>query len=492
MIDAILVHPGAAKEIYGDLAKHSAAEPPLWCRLIGGYLMDRGYLIKIVDAEAEWLSANDVADFVLKNTARLVVLVVYGHQPSASTQQMIGARKAIKAIKSAIPNQKILLVGNHCSALPVKTLSEEQADYVCDGEGPVTVDGLLSNQPLESILGLVWRDGDNIRQNSVAPLLDLDKDLHGQVWGLLPMSTYRCHHWQAFDGTPRQPYAAIYTSLGCSFKCSFCMINIFQHTNHYRMRSPKAVAAEISNLVSQYGVTTFKIIDEMFVLNRQHVWQICNHLIDMKLGDHLNMWAYARIDTVKDTQLLDHMRRAGFKWLGIGIESASKHVRDGVGKGRFGNEQIIEAINRVRSVGFHIGGNFIFGLPDDTLESMQETYNLMCEINAEYTNIYCCMAYPGSPLHTTAKEKGWLLPENTDAGWAGYSQHNYETLPLPTETLIAAQVLAFRDEAFMKFHQRPEYLNMLQATFGDQAVADMKAILSHGKPKRKLLGDTQT
>ncbi len=489
MLSVTLIHPGAAKEIYGALAEHSAAEPPLWCRLIGGYLKEHGHRINIVDAEAEWLSADDVADRILKSIPRLVVLVVYGHQPSASTQQMVGARKTIEAIRNILPNQKIVLVGNHCSALPVKTLIEEQVDYVCDGEGPVTIDGLLSDQPLATIPGLVWRDGDVIRQNTPAPLLDLDKDLHGQVWDLLPMKSYRAHHWQVFDGSPRQPYAAIYTSLGCSFKCSFCMINVFQHTNRYRMRSPKAVAAEMLHLVDVYGVTTFKVIDEMFVLNRQHVLQICNHLIDMKLGDKLNIWAYARIDTLKDQQLLWTMRRAGFRWLGIGIESASKHVRDGVEKGRFGNEQILEAVNRVKAEGIHPGCNYIFGLPDDTLESMQETLDLAIEINAPYANLYSAMAYPGSPLHTTAKEKGWLLPEDTDAGWLGYSQHSYQTLPLPTETLTAAEVLAFRDEAFLKYHQRPEYLDMLRTTFGEGAVTSMQQILAHGKPKRKLLGD---
>ena len=255
------------------------------------------------------------------------------------------------------------------------------------------------------------------------------------------------------------------------------------------MWSPANVAAQIANLVNTFGITNLKFPDEMFVLNRQHVLQICNHLIDMKLGDKLNIWAYARIDTLKDQQLLWTMRRAGFRWLGIGIESASKHVRDGVEKGRFGNEQIIQAVDRVKAEGIYPGCNYIFGLPDDALESMQETLDLAIAINSPYSNFYCAMAYPGSPLHSIAKAKGWQLPEDTDAGWLGYSQHAYETLPLPTDTLSAAEVLAFRDEAFVKYHQRPEYLSMLRTTFGESAVSSMQQILAHGKPKRKLLGD---
>lgn len=494
-LDLLLINAPSRIGVYGPLSEFAAIEPPVWALFITRYCLNRGYSVEILDAEAEGLTTSQTAALINEINPKLAVFCIYGQQPSASTQCLPAARETAMMVDGRVPT---LALGTHPSALPERTLREGPWTYVCQGEGPYQTNSILgglkhySNDDHPILSPGVWtKTPDNKIYFTHAEELiqQLDDQLPNQAWELLDMKKYRPHHWHLWTGDPNGGYASVQTSLGCPWKCQFCCINIPFGGNGYRMWSPANVAAQIANLVNAFGITNIKIPDEMFVLNRQHVWQICNHLIDMKLGDQLNIWAYARIDTVKDTQLLDKMRRAGFKWLGIGIESASKHVRDGVEKGRFGNEQITQAVGRVKAAGIRVGANYIFGLPDDTLGSMRKTFDLACEINSSYSNFYTAMAYPGAPLHKTAQEKGWLLPEDTDSGWAGYSQHNYYTLPLPTETLTAAEVLAFRDNAFMNYHLRPEYLNTLRTTFGDQAVEDMKNILALGKPKRKLLGD---
>ena len=167
------------------------------------------------------------------------------------------------------------------------------------------------------------------------------------------------------------------------------------------------------------------------------------------------------------------------------MESGSKHVRDGVSKGRFGDEDIIKAVKRVRGHGLHVGANYIFGLPDDTLESMKQTEALAHEINAEWANMYCAMPYPGSTLHRIAGERGWRRPEDPGGpGWIGYSQHAYESMPLPTETLPYTEVLDFRDAAFLRYYRRAAYVDMLRETFGEGAVDDVMAMLAMGRPRR--------
>ena len=43
-VDLLLINPGGRELIYQDLgAELTAIEPPLWCRLLGGYIQDRGY-----------------------------------------------------------------------------------------------------------------------------------------------------------------------------------------------------------------------------------------------------------------------------------------------------------------------------------------------------------------------------------------------------------------------------------------------------------------
>jgi radical SAM superfamily enzyme YgiQ (UPF0313 family) len=244
------------------------------------------------------------------------------------------------------------------------------------------------------------------------------------------------------------------------------------------MRRPERVVSEIDFLVKTYGVKTFKIIDEMFVLNGRHVMAICDLLIE--LGHDLNIWAYARVDSVKP-HMLEKLKRAGIQWLALGIESGSKHVRDGAEKA-LKNEDMIGIVRQIQAAGIKVIGNYIFGLPDDTAETMRETLDLAKELNCEFANLYSAMAYPGSPLYRTAIEKGWALPD----GWVGYSQHSYECQPLPTDTLTAAQVLKFRDDAFHEYFAHPPYLEMVSRLFGEETRRHVEDMAKH-RLRRKLL-----
>ena len=482
MIDVILIHAQAAHGIYGsDLASSLVAvEQPLWCRLIAGALLNRGFSVDIIDAEAENLDGSAVSSRVVAPTPKLVGIVVSGHQPSASTQQMEGARAVAKAIKMRWSQSKIIMLGNHPSALPERTLLEEPIDYVCDGEGPLTLEGLLLNRPLAEIPGLVWWSN-GIRKNPLAPLLDLNVDFHGNVWHLLKMSLYRSHNWQCFgDLSKRQPYAAIYTSLGCSYKCSFCMINVFQHTNRYRMRDPRQVVDEIIMLNRDYNVETFKFIDELFVLNRRHCEAVCNGIIEAGLGDRISIWCYSRVDTVIPN-LLSLLRKAGIKWLALGIESGSKYVRDGSNK-RLKNDDITQVVRDIQAADINVIGNYIFGLPDDDLDSMRETLNLALSLNTEFANFYSAQAYPGSPLYQEAISKGWNLPES----WRGYSQHNSDCRPLDTQHIPGAVVLKFRDEAFTTYFRNPAYQDMVLKKFGQETLDHVKQMTKY-QLKRKLV-----
>lgn len=490
-LDLLIINPGAAHGIYGELgARLVAVEPPLWCRLIAGYCRDRGYSVKIIDAEATGWSAKAVADRVGKLAPRLVCVAVYGHQPSASTQQMVGASATALEIKRVGPFP-IIMVGGHVAALPERTLAEERINFACNGEGPVTVAGLLAADYQEpkyhEIPGLVWKlqGWSAIQTNPPAKLLDV-KELHGNAWDLLPMKLYRAHNWQAFGNlADRQPYASIYTSLGCPYRCDFCCINAPFGTNRYRMRDPKDVVDEVEHLFSVYGVKTFKIIDEMFVLNEKHYREVAFRLVELqvRLGVEFNFWAYARIDTVKP-EPLSLLRDAGIRWLALGIESADPRVRDGARK-QMRNDDIKGVVRAIQAAGINVIGNYIFGLRDDDFVSMDETFNLAVELNTEFANFYSAMAYPGSPLYAQAVKEGWTLPET----WRGYSQHNDDCRPLDTKHITAADVLRFRDNAFEVYFARPRYQAMIAEKFGAETLEHVKEMLGY-RLKRKLLEET--
>ena len=495
MIDIVFIHPGAQHGIYGPLGETlTALEPPRWALILASYFVTRGHDVKVIDQEAERLNAEAVAQQVLVYAPRLVCIVVHGHQPSASTQQMVAAHDVAVWLKHEHVTSPVVMLGNHPSALPERTLREEPVDFVIDGEGPVALEGLLEyvkkyghqlrvHAPLSEISGLVWQKelaGDvSIVHNPLPPLLDMDRDLAGSVaWHLLDMTRYRAHNWQCLGDWPREPYASIHTTLGCSFRCNFCMINVFQHTNKYRRRSPENVVKEIVYLYRDHGVRTFKFTDELFVLNRNHYREICQGLAG--LGDQINIWAYARTDSPMDGFDLELMRRGGIRWLALGIESGSADVRGGANKAlkgdAGGNGGITATVAKIRAAGINVIGNYIFGLPDDTLESMEQTLDLALELNTEWANFYCAMPYPGSPLYDeVARDR----PQDLPPSWSAYSQHNRHSHPLRNKNLTAAQIIGFRDGAFRTYFSSSDYRAMLAAKFGPSAIEEVDRMLSY-------------
>ena len=491
----VLVNPGSRARIYQSLGTRlTAVENPVWAGLIATFARANGLSVEIVDAEADELSPEQAAARVKALSPVLAAIVVYGHQPSASTQNMTGASAIATAIKKADADIPLLMLGGHVASLPERTLEEEACDFVSSDEGLHTVVDLLHalNAPgdpdLSRVRGLVYRDHGHAVRNQAAPLVkNLDVEMPGVAWDLLPMTRYRAHNWHCFGDLEREPYAAIYTTLGCPYRCSFCciqapfkageqMMGLRADANSYRFWSPARVVDEIDLLVTRYGVRNIKFADEMFVLNQRHVVGICDRLIERAYN--LNIWAYARVDTVKDT-MLDKLKRAGFTWLALGIEAADDRVLTDVDK-RYQVGEVYDTVRRIKDAGINIIGNYIFGLPEDTHETMRQTLDLALDLNCEFANFYSTMAYPGSPLYEEAVRRGWQLPET----WSGYSQHSVDTLPLPTRYISAGEVLNFRDRAFDTYFTHEPYLKLVNDKFGSATLAHIREMTLH-KLERK-------
>lgn len=490
--DLLLINPGNRMQIYQHLGSElSAIEPPIWIGLIATFMRNYGFRVAVLDTNAEGVSPEETANRVSDMKPLISAVIVYGQNPSASTMVMPAAGAICRAIKEKTPHQMIVLAGGHVAALPERTLREEAVDFVSDGEGIYTILDLLhtlkcqNNCNLNNVRGLLFRDDrGNIVRNSPAPIVrDLNKEMPSIAWDLLPMDRYRAHNWQCFDHIDRrQPYASLYTSLGCPFHCDFCCIQApfkrgeaalgySSKINSYRKWSPEAVVAQIDTLVRQYGVKNIKFADEIFVLSKKHVLGICDLLIERNYD--LNIWAYVRVDSWTE-EMLEKMKRAGINWLCLGIESGSTRVRDDVHKG-YKHEALFRAVEAIQKAGIYILANYLFGLPEEDYESMEETLKLAMDLNCEFANFYCAMAYPGSNLYQRAVEKNLPLPES----WAGYSQHACETLPLPSNHLPGAEVLRFRDYAFYTYFTSSTYLQMIENKFGLPVVEHIRQMTGH-------------
>ena len=510
MIDCCFLTTENSKKSYQSLSKtYSAIEPPTWSLLLAESARSKGFKVNILDANAEKLDPANILLRLKEINPKILCLVVYGQNVNAGTANMSGAIFISEYLKKNNFKSPICIIGSHVQALPVETLKKEKSiDFVFTNEGVYALRNILklfdfTSQSLSTVKGIAFRVGEEIKMTppeKVVATKDMDNDLPGYAWDLLPFKKepfdlYRSPLWHAeYDLSKRTPYASIQTSLGCMFGCNFCMINLINRndndeigvaSNYSNMRfwSTDFIIKEIDKLLSM-GVKTIRIVDEMFLLNPKYYVPLCEKLVERNKDDTLRIWSYSRIDTVKRPEILKLIRKAGIKWLALGIESADKAVRLEVDKGKFEDVDVRKVIEKVHDADIHVMANYIYGLPGDTKETIEKTFNLSLELCTAGWNTYPAMALPGSQLYKDSIEKNVKLPET----YEGYSFHSYETLPLPTETLSPKEIVSLRDEAFIKYHTDQNFLELIKKKFGLQAANNIIE-MTKKKLKRKIKGD---
>ncbi len=486
-MDLLLIRSNDMKAVYGDTHRYVACEPPYWAGVIASYAREEGLEAGIIDAEAFDYSPEEVSSLVLEKRPAIVGLIVTGSNLSASTQKMKGAGLVCKAIKNADKDIPIFMWGLHPSALPQRTMEEEEIDYLIKGEGLRAVAQLTKGvkegaADWGSLDGLYYKENNKVVGNGRLNIADI-ADVPAPAWDLLPMERYMPHNWHLFGESREKAkgrYAVLATSLGCPFSCTFCAISALFGLKKVRFIDVSKVMSEIDLLVNKYHVKYIKMMDECFVLNEEYVNELCDRLIERNYD--LNIWGYARIDTVNQ-KLLEKLRKAGIRWLAFGVESGSIKSLNGVAKGQFDNEKVKRVVKMTQDAGIYVLTDFMFGLPDDDIEDMRASFELCREINPEWINFYVTMPYPGSKLYDEYVAKGEHLPND----WNAYAQYSYECTPKGTKYLSPTQVLEYRDWAFNAFFEgNSRFFENVQQKFGEGAVQEIKAMVKN-KLKRKLL-----
>ena len=504
MANVCFVVPSSAAKAYQDLAKtYSAIEMPTWAALLASAVRVKGHEPCILDFDACPATDEDAAEQIAATKPKLVVFGLYGQNPNSGTTMMIGAKSLATQLKLSHPNLKTAFIGSHTSALPHEVIQYRYVDFAFINEGVYGLLDLLETDlenDLDNVRGMWYKKHGLPRPTTGGCIVktdDMDVIMPGYAWDLLPkdknlLDKYRAHYWHTnFLEEGRTPFAAIYTSLGCQFGCNFCMINIVNRTSYeesivsadsrgMRFWSPELMLKELEYLYEN-GVRTIRLTDEMFFLNKKYYVPILQGIVAR--GMKFNFWAYARVDSVREDQL-KLFKDAGVNWLALGIESGNQQVRLEIDKGRFKQVNIREVVKQIKDADINVLGNYMFGFPEDTKETMQETLDLSLELNCEHANFYAAMALPGSPLYMEAKNNNWELPQTFDE----FAFLSYDCKPLRTKSLSGAEVLKFRDDAWHTYFSHKPFLELVENKFGLQSRQNVEE-MSKIRLKRKILGD---
>lgn len=355
-----------------------------------------------------------------------------------------------------------ILGGPHLTLMPEESMQRPEVDLVVRGEAEDTLVEIvreIEQQPasgrerlatcdFQPIPGLSWRDALGRVIHNADRILRYDiESIPWPAYHLFKIERYT-NLQPLTDGL--DPHARAYTlvtSRGCPYQCVYCSKPITGNT--WRARSPEDVVAEWRYLVEEMGATEIGVTDDVWNLKPERAKAICRLLI----AEGLNRVPWVPIHGMRadhtDAELFQLMKEAGCKRVGFGVESGNQAVLDAIKK-RQTLDDVRRAFREAKAAGLQTMGFFIFGLPADTEETMEDTIRFALELDPDLANFMIAAPYPGTELWEIARRDGRLFSMD----WRDYAIHDekarYELPGLPAELVERKW-----HEAYRRFYLRP-------------------------------------
>jgi radical SAM superfamily enzyme YgiQ (UPF0313 family) len=176
----------------------------------------------------------------------------------------------------------------------------------------------------------------------------------------------------------RKPLCFITTSRGCPHQCTFCSVHLTFGAK-FRRRSPEKVLSEISQRYSE-GYRVFDFEDDNLSFSREDFKTILNALISDFTEDDFRLVAMNGISYLSlDREILELMKKAGFRNLNISLVSANADVLTRLNRPHTLNTYL-DVVHQAHNLGFNIVSYQILGIPYETLDDMVDTMALMASL----------------------------------------------------------------------------------------------------------------
>jgi anaerobic magnesium-protoporphyrin IX monomethyl ester cyclase len=360
-----------------------------------------------------------------------------------------------------------VLGGPHPTIMPDESIERPEVDLVVRGEAEDTLveivreleqngtggssaeaGGQLAGCDLAAIAGLTWNDASGRTvHNPNRPQVKEIQNLPWPAYHLFKIERYT-NLQPLTDGL--DPHARSYTlvtSRGCPYQCIYCSKPITGNT--WRARPPEDVVAEWRYLVEDMHATEIGITDDVWNMKLDRAKEICRLLIQQGLNRVPWVTIHGMRADHTDAELFQLMKQSGCKRVGFGVESGNQAVLDSIKK-RQSLDDVRRAFRQARAAGLQTMGFFIFGLPADTEETMDDTIRFALELDPDLANFMLASPYPGTELWEIARRDGRLF--STD--WRDYAIHD-EKAHYELPTLPAELVERKWHEAYRRFYLRP-------------------------------------
>jgi radical SAM superfamily enzyme YgiQ (UPF0313 family) len=286
----------------------------------------------------------------------------------------------------------------------------------------------------------------------------------------------------------RLPFLWTMAGRDCPYgRCTFCSWTVTYPK--FRTMSPERLCDEMDFLIQRYGAR--EIFDDTGALPTGN-WliRLCNEMIDRRINEKVIFDCNFRFDyfTPRNCEL---MKKAGFRKLILGIESASERTIDILDKS-LTREVIIEGCKMATMAGLQPHLTLMVGYPWETREDAMETLKLarylMHEGLAHHLQATVIMPYPGTPLFDLCQRMGWIRFDETD-----YDRYDM-TEPVCVLTDMDEQEVVRMAGQFYKLFLHPRFLmNQLRHLDSledlDYMTRGARAIWGHLRDFAQIRGD---
>jgi len=280
------------------------------------------------------------------------------------------------------------------------------------------------------------------------PVEELDS-LPFPKWDIFPVASY-----SYLPALKERPFLPILASRGCAYGCNYCPYII---TYKYRRRSAENVFEEVKYLKSNFKIKGMLFRDPLFGADRGFVQSFCEMMI--KENIRLRWACETKLDLLEEVQL-DLMHKAGLRVINTGIESSNTDIiRDSSRKEvkKSHQERIVRYCDKI---GIRMTAFYILGLPLDTVASIKETICYAKYLDTNVAQFFIHTPFPGTEYFEQVKS------EIIEDDWERFDCY---TPVLRHRNLSREQLLALKEEGFIKYYYRLEYLKK----FVGRAIRDL-------------------
>ncbi|MGO9117390.1 MAG: radical SAM protein [Desulfomonilaceae bacterium] len=349
--------------------------PPLGLLRVAGPLLDAGFNVELLDADAGHLSYQHIIAR-LRDLGADIVLV--GHSGSMPANPV--ALELIASIRAAVP-RLIIVYGGVYPTYACRELMHSQpaVDFIVYGEGEVTTRELLislrdGKRDLGMVEGLTWRSKDDVVINSPRqPIQCLDK--FRTAWELVKWSLYPNNH---IGGRS----AVVGFSRGCPHTCTYC--GQWAFWKRWRHRSIEGFVDELQYLQEQHDVRMVWIADENWGCDQQIFFALLESIAARNVGIQIVCTMCAE-HIVRDADRIELYYRAGIICVGMGVESLDDVVLKRISKNN-GYEITSQAVRLLRDHNILSIVNIMYGLQDESWGSVWKTLRQLQGISPDFYN----------------------------------------------------------------------------------------------------------